>query len=319
MYLICGEALFDVFPRAGAWPTLDLSARPGGSPFNVAIGLARLGEQVAFLGGMSTDAFGARLRELLVEEGVGLQYLADTPHRTTLSVVSKDAQGVPSYSFYGDAGADRMLGDADLPHLPPEIRVVHFGSYTTVVEPVSSAFLSWLPGIAGGRLISLDPNVRPTVEPDMQRWREALKAWLSRLDVLKLSEEDLGLLYPGQEVATVAQALLEEGPRLVVVTRGNQGASAYAAGLDVEVPGQQVEVVDTVGAGDSFQAALLHGLKDRAWFERVIGTRKLLLDTVRLAVTASAITCTREGANPPARLEIEAVLADRAAAGTQQL
>lgn len=309
MYLICGEALFDVFPRDGAWPAMDLLARPGGSPFNVAIGLARLGAPVGFLGGVSADALGVRLREVLVEEGVGLEYLVDTPRPTTLSVIAKDAQGVPSYTFYGEGGADRMLYAADLPVLPPEVRVLHFGSYTTVVDPVASAFLSWLPKVDTGRMVSLDPNVRPTVEPDMQRWRDALREWLPHADVVKVSEEDIGLLYPQREVSALARSMLLEGPRLVVVTHGSQGASAYADGLEVRVPGREVDVVDTVGAGDSFQAALLHGLKDRERLEQVVASHELLLATVRMAVTASAITCTREGANPPRRQEIEAACA----------
>src|SRR5690606_15433530 len=120
-----------------------------------------------------------------------------------------------------------------------------------------------------------DPNVRPTVEPDMQRWRDALREWLPHADVVKVSEEDIGLLYPQREVSALARSMLLEGPRLVVVTRGNQGASAFTEGLEVQVPGREVEVVDTVGAGDSFQAALLHGLKDRERLEQVVASHEL--------------------------------------------
>lgn len=307
MYLICGEALFDVFVEEGEGNNVGMVARPGGSPFNVSIALARLGRSVAFLGGLSTDQFGRRLGSLLAAEDVRLDYAIAKPLRTTLSLVARGALGSPAYTFYGEGGADRMIEPIDLPALPEDIDLLHVGSYTTVVDPISSSLLGWVRKERHGRLVSLDPNVRPTVEPDMMRWCAALDSWLPLVDIIKASDEDLKLLYPDREPVEVARELLDNGASLVVVTRGGAGALAVARGCMVDVPGHRVQVVDTVGAGDSFQAALLDALPDRSALEQTLDSPHRLELAIRRAVLASSITCTRAGADPPRSEEIDAL------------
>lgn len=315
MYLICGEALLDVFVGGDDGSGMRMVARPGGSPFNVSLGLARLGRSVAFLGGLSGDPFGRRLAKLLAAEGVCLDYVINKPRPTTLSLVDRGEWGLPSYTFYGDAGADRMIEPTDLPALPDDIDLLHFGSYTTVTEPVASSLLGWARRERGHRMISLDPNVRPTVEPNMLRWRSALDAWLPLLDIVKASDEDFKLLYPDLGEAEVARRLVDGGASLVVVTKGAAGALVVTREHVVEVPGRRVQVVDTVGAGDSFQATLLDAVPDRGSLQRLVGCREALAGAMHRAVLASSMTCTRPGADPPRREEVDVLFAQAAQRG----
>lgn len=299
MYLVCGEALFDAFAPSEPGHDLRLIARPGGSPFNVAIGLTRLGHRAALFTALSTDVLGRRLHDLLAREGVCLDYLVDKPHRTTLALVALDTAGVPRYSFYGDGCADRELVPADLPALEDRIGGLHFGSYTLVIDPTASTQFALAQREFGRRLISLDPNVRPTVEPDMRVWRERLAQWRRLADIVKVSEEDLALLYPGMGLDEIAREWLRAPTRLLVVTRGAAGALGYCAQGCVEVPASEVAVVDTVGAGDSFQSALLSQLPDRAALQEASASLQRLGRVLAHATRAAAIACSREGANPP--------------------
>lgn len=299
MYLVCGEALFDVFAHGERNDDLQLAARPGGSPFNVAIGLTRLGHRAALFTGLSTDVLGRRLHDLLAREGVCLDYIIDKPHLTTLVLVALDAAGVPRYSFYGDGCADREIVPADLPTLEDRIRGLHFGSYTLVTEPTASTYFALAEQERGRRLISLDPNVRPTVEPDMRVWRERVARWRRLADIVKVSEEDLELLHPGMALGEIARQWLQAPTQLLVVTRGAAGALGYSAQGCVETPASEVAVVDTVGAGDSFQAALLSQLPDRSSLQEASASLQRLRQVLGYATRAAAITCGRVGANPP--------------------
>jgi fructokinase len=311
MFVVCGEALMDVF-AAGETPTgLVFDARVGGSPFNVAVGLARLAQPVAFLGTVSRDFAGERLLRALRDEGVDVSCTPRSDARTTLGLVGLDAHGVPSYAFYGEGGADRTLEPAALDALPAAARAIHFGSYAMTVEPVAAALRSLVEREHPRRLIAYDPNVRLKVEPALERWREALAFMLPRTHLLKVSEEDLGLLFPGGAPAALAAQWLALGVALVVVTRGRDGAQAWSAQAQVSVPAQASAVIDTVGAGDSFQAALL------AWLAEHDALRPSALQALaaedidaalRFASRAAALTCSRRGADLPRREELEAVL-----------
>ena len=172
MFLVCGEALFDVFINGNAAAgsdVLTLEAHPGGSPFNVAIGLARLGQRVAFLAGVSHDMLGERLVARLRSEGVDTATVQRLAAPTTLGLIGLDARGVPAYAFYGDGAADRRLDSAALPSLDPAIRAIHLGSYATVVDPTASALETLVRRECGQRLIAYDPNVRLNVEPSVAR------------------------------------------------------------------------------------------------------------------------------------------------------
>ena len=305
MFLVCGEALMDVFAVSDTATGVNLDARVGGSPFNVAVGLARLAQPVAFLGAVSRGFLGERLMRALAAEGVDLAHVARSDAATTLGLVGLDEKGVPSYSFYGDGAADRQL----LPDALPTVafRALHFGSYTTVVEPTASTLRTLVQREHGKTLISYDPNVRLNVQPDLARWREYLQWMLPRTDLLKISDEDLGLLMPGRTIESFASEALDQGVKLAVVTRGGNGATAWTASATASVPTPKVAVVDTVGAGDTFQAALLTWLAEHdsvspAALAGLSGSQ--LNDALGFAAQAAAITCSRRGADMPRRAEL---------------
>ena len=307
MFVVSGEALFDVF-AVGATPTgLALDARVGGSPFNVAVGLARLGQRSAFFGGVARGFAGERLMQALADEGVAITAVARLDAPATLSLVGLDAQGVPSYAFYGEAGADRMLPLTALAQVPPAAAAYHFGSYAMVVEPVASTQRALVERECRRSLIAYDPNVRLNVEPDVARWRAVLGWMAARCHLLKISEEDLGLLCPGAAPAEIAAGWLDAGVALVVVTRGSEGALAWTTRHHVGVPAVACELVDTVGAGDSFHAALLAWCAETG---RLSPAALHELDApdieaaLAFAVRAAAITCSRRGADLPRRAEV---------------
>ncbi len=307
MYLVCGEALFDFFLDAENGPgEVRFDARAGGSPFNVAIGVARLGGQAALLTGISEDMLGQRLVKVLEQESVTTDYLVRSGRRTTLSLVGVDAEGHPAYVFYGLGSADCSVTQADLPAIGPEISGFHFGSYSLVVRPVADAFAA-LAATAGQRFVSVDPNVRPTVEPDVDVWRRRVAEYAALADLIKISAEDLAILYPDVPAQAMASTWLDAGVSLVIVTDGGNAVSAWTgSGLHVRLQPPPCEVVDTVGAGDSFQAALLASLAESGDPKEAVtqldGTR--LEQLVSTAIKASAITCSRRGADLPRRNEI---------------
>lgn len=307
MYLICGDSLFDFFltdedgPGAATW-----AARAGGSPFNVAIGVARLGGQAAMLTGLSGDMLGVRLRRVLEDEGVETRYCVANGRPTTLSLVGLDASGSPAYQFYGENSADTSLTVDQLPELGGEITGLHFGSYSIAVAPGADA-LAALAARYGDRFVSLDPNIRPTIEPDMGVWQRRVAALVPHVDMLKISAEDIEALFPGRSADDLAKGWLADGIGLVVVTDGGETATGWLAnGVRVEVSPPATKVVDTVGAGDTFQAALLAELALRGRPREVIDglDENGLKDILDLAAKAAAITCSRRGADMPRRGEL---------------
>jgi fructokinase len=307
MFVVCGEALMDVF-AIGDTPTgVALDARIGGSPLNVAIGLARLAQPVAFLGALGNGFLGDRLLRALVDEGVDPNCVQRIDAPTTLGLVGLDARGVPSYAFYGEGAADRQLTMAALDTLPEAARAIHVGSYAMVVEPVASTQRALVEREHGRRLVSYDPNVRLNVEPDLARWRDTLAWMLPRTDLLKVSEEDLGLLFPGADPGALAASWLAQGAALVVVTCGGAGVRAWTARDALHVDAPAVSVVDTVGAGDTFQAALLTALAEGGMLDaralRAIDAARLQA-ALDFATRAAAITCSRRGADLPRRADL---------------
>jgi len=315
MILVCGEALVDLFILGEDGVRLPAEAVAGGSPFNVAIGLARLGCPSALCTGLSTDRFGRLLTDVLARETVNLDYAMRTPRLTTISVVATDRDGQPQYSFHGEGAADRSMTVADLkPTLAPEIEALTFGSYTLVVEPVADAYLSLAEREAGRRVIYLDPNIRPTVIGDIRNWPSQFRRFLRTATLVKASEEDIATAYgPDASIAEVARDWMTQGPAFVVVTLGARGAVAFLGTTSVEVPGRKVKVVDTVGAGDTFSAALLVGLRKagRLSPERLADCDAETLGSVlSYAVVASSITCSRRGADLPTAADVDAALTE---------
>ncbi len=310
-FLVCGEALYDVFVGAPTPNGFALDARIGGSAFNVAVGLARLGLPSGLLTGVGTDALGDRLAAELEAEGVAPRFLRRKPLRTTLALVSLGPDGGARYSFYGDDAADRAVTEGDLPDLDG-VRALMFGCLSLLSEPTGSSFLALACRAASAPrrpLVTLDPNIRPTVEPDMAVWRARVDAFAARADVVKVSAEDLEALHPDGGETEAAARWRGLGVRLVVVTRGGAGAAAYGDFGAAEVAAPPVDVADTVGAGDSFLAALVAALEaaGRATPEGVAaldaeGARAAL----GFAAKAAAVTCGRRGADLPRRADLGA-------------
>ena len=308
MIVVCGEALFDVFPEQHTNAGLELSARIGGSPFNLAVGLARLGVPPVFFGGLSRDLFGQRLRGALLAEQVDVSATPRPDAQTALVMVSLDAAGVPTYGFYGAGTAERRVLPSDLPSVPLDAAVIHVGSYCMVAEPVAGTLRTLIERQLGRSLIAYDPNIRLAIEPQVAVWRDTLAWMLPRTGLLKVSDEDLHHLYPQMTPSAFAEHALQSGVRLVVVTRGADGVFAAAAnGAVADLPAVPVNVIDTVGAGDTFQAGLLswlarHGLLSDEGLRRLDSAT--LAKALGFAAQAAAITCSRRGADLPCLAEI---------------
>lgn len=308
MIVVCGEALFDVFPEQQTRTGLELSARIGGSPFNLAVGLARLGVPPLFFGGLSNDLFGQRLAAALSEEQVDISAAPRLDAQSALVMVSVDDKGVPAYGFYGAGTAERSVVEADIARVPKNAAIIHVGSYCMVCKPVAGALRALIERQQGHSVIVYDPNIRLAIEPSVALWRETLEWMLPRTGVLKVSDEDLNYLYPGQSVEDFIKAALRAGVQLVVVTRGSAGAlAATAHGVQAVLPAAPVRVVDTVGAGDTFQAGLLSWLWREGYLQND-GFRRMnasaLKTALGFATCAAAITCSRRGADLPYLSEV---------------
>ena len=307
MFLSCGEALYDLFPSAETDIGFTFDACMGGSPFNVAVGLSRLGRCVALFTGLSSDPLGRRLEQALKDEGVETAWLVGKQNPTTLALVGLRPGGIPHYSFYGHDAADCSVRETDLPDLPSSVAAMHFGSYSLVVEPTGSSLLELARRHHGDKLISCDPNVRLNVEPDVNHWRRRVEAFSEIADLIKVSDEDLEVLFPGAGIDSAIGRWNSRGVQLIVVTRGADGAVVSLRGEVFEASGRTVEVVDTVGAGDSFQAGLLCGLDELGKATKP-GLSEVSQDECRkvvdFAMAAAATTCARRGADLPRRSDL---------------
>ncbi|MFJ4723864.1 carbohydrate kinase family protein [Streptomyces luteogriseus] len=313
---VLGECVADAFAEpAGASNELALRVLPGGGPANTAVSLARLGTPARFLARLSDDVFGRLFRAHLEESGVDLSDAVKAAEPSTLAVAELDAQGQAAFSFHAQNTADwqwtaQELAGADL----SGSACVHTGSLALVREPGAAVVEEFLAAAAPRATISIDPNVRPLlVRPEV--YRERLRHWCRLTDILRLSEDDLELLLPGTPPGQACDIWHAAGARLVVITRGGDGVLASLDGERVEVPAITTRVVDTVGAGDSFTAGLLHHLGARG----ILGSRltDLRLDDVeeacRFAVRVASLTCSVAGPNPPWRHELAGrATADRA-------
>ncbi|PFG72044.1 fructokinase [Pseudomonas poae] len=311
MYLVCGEALFDFFSEedaSGQASKVTYKAIAGGSPFNVAVGLRRLGIEAGLFGGLSNDFLGRRLLQVLRDEGVSERFLVEFAAPTTLSMVAVGADGSPQYNFRGEGCADRLLEVAHLPVLGDEVRGLHVGSFSLVVQPIGDTLLNLVKRESGKRLISLDPNVRLNPQPDIQLWRDRVAELAKHADLIKVSDEDLHLLYPGQSPESVLQGWLQHRCQLVFLTRGGDGASVFSRQHGTwSQPAQRVVMADTVGAGDTFQAALIAWLTEHQ-LDSVQGlqqlTRAQIDAMLGFAIRAAALTCGKTGPDLPYRPQL---------------
>jgi len=309
MFLVCGEALFDIFVdgRVDVSDTrIPFDGVAGGSPFNVAIGLTRMGQDSGLLTGVSEDFLGQRLMAILKREQVNTDFIVSKNAPTTLSFIQKDSEGVPDYAFYGTGGADRSVKPEDLPS-NYRINGIHVGSYSIVTPPTADTLLQLVQKHSGECLISLDPNVRLGVEPDIQQWVERVDSIARHANLLKISDEDFAHLYPDTPVEDKVAQWLSYGVGLVAFTKGGDGADLWSQQSSATVKAPKITVADTVGAGDTFQTALIDqllALKNQSddWEAKL--DAPMLQSIGEFAATAAAITCSRQGADLPSKDEV---------------
>lgn len=305
MILCCGEALIDMLPRTTG-SEQAFAPHAGGAVFNTAIALGRLGTPTSFFSGLSRDMFGQMLVDVLSASQVDAAPAARSDRPTTLAFVTL-VDGQASYAFYDENTAGRMLSEADLPVLTQDCAALFFGGISLVVEPCGAAYEALAARESAERVIMLDPNIRPGFVTDPEGYRARIARMIALSDIVKLSDDDLRWLEGEGEIADLARGVLERGPSLVCITEGAEGATGYHAGGAVKVPARRVEVIDTVGAGDTFNAGVLAALEARG----VLGkkaVRALGEEDIRaaldLGVRAAAVTVSRAGANPPRRAEL---------------
>jgi fructokinase len=302
--VICGEAVVDLVPDPSVPTRYD--ARPGGSSANTAVALSRLGAPVSMLARLSGDGFGRLLRAHLVDNGVDVSHAVAAAQASSVAIASVGSDGGADYRFLVAGTADWGWTDDELGHLPADTLAVHSGSLALALAPGGAAVERLLHRMRTSATVSLDPNIRPSLIADMPRHRDTVERCVAAADVVKVSREDLDALHPGEAAMNVARRWARGGPALVVVTDGADGSTGLSAELEVRCPAIPVQVVDTIGAGDTFAAALLD------WLHRAgrLGGRLSSLSAadvdgaLRHAGRAAAITCSRAGADPPYRAEL---------------
>ena len=317
MVTCMGESLIDFVPliatdqgdgQSGVAGT-DFRMHSGGSILNVAVGLARLGHHVAFAGKIAEDYFGHHLLLTLKTEGIDTRFVSTTKAQTALAFVAME-EGEPVYSFYGDGTADTLLTADDIPEsLYQETALLHVGSISLLRGTTPATVLETFERLKGRALLSLDPNIRASLIHDEQAYRGLLQRLIALTDILKLSYVDLAWLLPGASVEESLLHLCGLGPALVIITQGEKGILARSGSSQtLHVSSFPITVIDTVGAGDTFCAGVLARLADEAVLsrERVLAlTEQELRAVISFASAAAALNCTREGANPPHRSEVE--------------
>jgi fructokinase len=301
MILCCGEALVDMIPRATTDGLQGYVPFAGGAVFNTAIALGRLGAPTAFFTGLSSDMFGDVLRDTLTASNVSHDLCATSRRPTTMAFV-KLTKGNASYTFYDEGTAGRMLGKTDLPKLGPDVAAMHFGAISLIFEPCGSAYEALMKREAKKRLISLDPNIRAGFITDAPAHRARMARMIAMADIVKVSDEDLDWLAEGGRGDALIRKWLESGVKIVTVTKGAEGVTGHTARGSLTVPARKVAVADTIGAGDTFNAGFLDGLRLRGHLSKkavgVLSDADLSFALERGAA-AAAVTVSRAGANPP--------------------
>jgi fructokinase len=307
MLLSCGDALIDFLPLKAADGRDATVPVVGGSCLNIAVGAARLGAATGFVGGISTDLFGSMIADHAEASQVDLRYATRSEQQTTLAFV-RSVNGEPQYAFYDEATASRNWTYRRGSIAFNEIDAIHIGSTTLIDEQGAAETLAMVEDARGSVTISFDPNCRPNLVKHKARYVDRMDAFAAKAAIVRMSDVDFEFLYGGDDYASKAKLLMAMGVSLVVVTRGNKGAQAWhreAGAIEVQAPA--VNVVDTVGAGDSFQAALLFALRAIGQIETG-SLAQMNSDEIRrvlsFASICAAITCGRAGADPPRQSDV---------------
>lgn len=298
---VCGEVLIDLIPGADGVRL----GHVGGGPANTAKALARLGHDVQFIDGISTDEDGRAARKELLDDEVKLDLALTSDKPTCLAIVSLDSNGGATYEF---KIAGTATFDFSLDWLPDPSRykptVLHIGTLVTVIQPSADVLYDWALRVAEFAPIVFDPNIRPAVLSDRDQYEAAVEKWAAISSVIKVSDDDMAWLYPGQNYADVAARWINDGAALVVVTRGAQGIIGFTSAGSVEVDGAKITVADTVGAGDTVGAIIVEAMVEKGILAL---TGDVLKATLHRAAVAAGITCSRKGAQPPYKHELKNV------------
>jgi fructokinase len=298
---VCGEVLIDLIPGADGVRVPHV----GGGPANTAKALARLGHNVQFIDGISNDQYGVMSRKELIDDEVKLDLALKSEKPTCLAIVSLAENGGASYEFEIDGTA---TFDFSLDWLPDPSRykpnVLHIGTLVTVIQPGADVLYDWAIRVAEFAPIVFDPNIRPAVMGDRDKYQMAVEKWAAISSVIKVSDDDMAWLYPDQKYQDVAQRWISDGAALVVITRGADGLLGITADGAVEVPGVKIEVADTVGAGDTVGAIIVEAMIEKGILNL---TDEVLKATLHRAAVAAGITCSRKGAQPPYKHELKGV------------
>ena len=321
MIICCGEALIDMIRSAGSGE--GFLPLPGGSPYNTAVAIGRLGVPVKYLGSLSTDFFGEILLKRLRDNHIGEELITRSALNTSLAFVKLERGKEPKYIFYCENTADLSLKTENLPpKLPADTRCILFGSFAMTIEPISSAIEALIlregtrrsaDQMDGAPVISFDPNIRPLMIKNKEAYRERFEKWVAASTIAKISQADFEFIYPKLTLEQALQKTLAMGPRLVIVTMGPKGATALLRRNDgnvikVSAPSVELPVVDTIGAGDIFHGAFLAWLEIKEKMSRSTLanlSESDLYDALFFANKAASIVCSRQGAQAPSRREVE--------------
>lgn len=304
---VCGEVLVDLIPTSGNSKDSNSKAIErvgvlGGGPVNTAIALARLGYQVEFIDGISSDQWGERAKAALATDNVGTRFAKFSDKPTCQAIVSLDEKGSASYEFVIDGTA---TFDFDANWLPDAYKhkpsLLHIGTLATVIEPGASALFDWALELSELAPVIFDPNIRPAVMADAIKYRDAVEKWVGISSVVKVSDDDLAWLYPGKDPIEIAKTWILSGVSIVVITLGANGLIGVTEHGVVKAEANVVEVVDTIGAGDTVGAVIAEAVK-QVGLDELHGAA--LLVTLEKAARAAAITCSRKGAQPPTAREL---------------
>ncbi len=298
---VCGEVLIDLIPDGNG----ERVPHVGGGPANTAKALARLGHEVYFIDGISSDKYGQMSRQELLDDEVKLDLALNSDKPTCLAIVSLNESGGASYEFEIDGTATFDFSATWLPD-PSKYKpsVLHIGTLVTVIQPGANVLYDWAMQVAEFAPIVFDPNVRSVVMNDRDKYLAAVERWVAISSVVKVSDDDMAWLYPGQQYADVAKRWINDGAALVVVTRGAEGLVGFTSDGSVEVPGVKVDVADTVGAGDTVGAIVVEAMIEKGILNLTGDTLKAVLNR---AAVAAGITCSRKGAQPPYKHELKGI------------